>query len=302
MNVADAAASLRRCYQHTCLHTRASRLPCISPWAWLFVPPVQVRDLLSKDPKNKLEVKEHKAGWGVVLTVTRIRSETQNRWPTARPGREGAVRVGREGTQRWMLQTFGCTHAWRLHRQASVLVPSNSDCRSRRGILGLLHLLYNLYHAHTLQDSGVYVKGLNAFVVKGVPELRNVLEVGVHPGVLYAVKLPTCIPPARWADVMQEMSTAIAIVLHSTWHSTSSPHVCAMQVGNKNRSVGATLMNQVWRFHCLIAQTTPAQCVCDVQCSIIQHHESVHMHVCYPLRPLPCSGLLTLPLHLHHHH
>ncbi len=27
------------------------------------------------------------------------------------------------------------------------------------------------------KDSGVYVKGLNAFVVKGVPELRNVLEV-----------------------------------------------------------------------------------------------------------------------------
>ncbi|KAL6762472.1 kinesin-2 motor subunit FLA8 [Haematococcus lacustris] len=41
------------------------------------------------------------------------------------------------------------------------------------------------------KDSGVYVKGLNAFVVKGVPELRNVLD-----------------------------------------------------VGNKNRSVGATLMNQ----------------------------------------------------------
>jgi kinesin family protein 3/17 len=30
-----------------------------------------------------------------------------------------------------------------------------------------------------VQDSGVYVKGLNAFVVKGVPELRNVLEVSV---------------------------------------------------------------------------------------------------------------------------
>ncbi|KAG2453560.1 hypothetical protein HYH02_001779 [Chlamydomonas schloesseri] len=28
------------------------------------------------------------------------------------------------------------------------------------------------------KDSGVYVKGLNAFVVKGVPELKNVLEVG----------------------------------------------------------------------------------------------------------------------------
>ena len=27
------------------------------------------------------------------------------------------------------------------------------------------------------KDSGVYVKGLNAFVVKSVPELRNVLEV-----------------------------------------------------------------------------------------------------------------------------
>jgi len=28
------------------------------------------------------------------------------------------------------------------------------------------------------RDSGVYVKGLNAFVVKSVPEIRNVLEVG----------------------------------------------------------------------------------------------------------------------------
>jgi hypothetical protein len=27
------------------------------------------------------------------------------------------------------------------------------------------------------KDNGVYVKGLNAFVVKGVPELNNVLEV-----------------------------------------------------------------------------------------------------------------------------
>lgn len=27
------------------------------------------------------------------------------------------------------------------------------------------------------KESGVYVKGLNAFVVKGVPELMNVLEV-----------------------------------------------------------------------------------------------------------------------------
>lgn len=32
------------------------------------------------------------------------------------------------------------------------------------------------------KDSGVYVKGLNAFVVKGVPELRNVLDVSAGVG------------------------------------------------------------------------------------------------------------------------
>jgi len=53
------------------------------------------------------------------------------------------------------------------------------------------------------KDSGVYVKGLNAFVVKGVPELNNVLE-----------------------------------------------------VGKKNRSVGATLMNQdSSRSHCIFCIT-----------------------------------------------
>jgi len=53
------------------------------------------------------------------------------------------------------------------------------------------------------KDSGVYVKGLNAFVVKSVPELRNVLE-----------------------------------------------------VGKKNRSVGATLMNQdSSRSHCIFTIT-----------------------------------------------
>lgn len=30
------------------------------------------------------------------------------------------------------------------------------------------------------KDSGVYVKGLNAFVVKSVPEIKNVLEVCMH--------------------------------------------------------------------------------------------------------------------------
>ena len=38
------------------------------------------------------------------------------------------------------------------------------------------------------KDSGVYVKGLNAFVVKGVPELKNVLE--VRPGFVCVLGTP----------------------------------------------------------------------------------------------------------------
>lgn len=85
-------------------------------------------------------------------------------------------------------------------------------------------------------DRGVYVKDLMQFVVKGVAEISSVLQVtlAVASGNLHG-RLILCCPPMLCPPVL------CAYVLLNTAKSAILP---IMQVGKKNRVVGATLMNQ----------------------------------------------------------
>ena len=75
---------------------------------------------------------------------------------------------------------------------------------------------------HEAREGGVYVKGLNTFVVKSEAEIAAVLEVGGNE--------TGCRAPG-WHRLVCSNCPRLAL-----------PR--ASQVGKRNRSVGATLMNQ----------------------------------------------------------
>lgn len=107
------------------------------------------------------------------------------------------------------------------------------------------------------KDSGVYVKGLNAFVVKSVPEIRNVLEVRAHGRMgacmgacmharmrLPAVHAAACSCARLHAHACACMGQCSSRLMCYTACAHAPSSITHTQVGKKNRSVGATLMNQ----------------------------------------------------------
>lgn len=92
---------------------------------------------------------------------------------------------------------------------------------------------------HEAKDGGVYVKGLNTFVVKSEAEIAAVLEVGGR-----------CFGSEGVADACAFRVWSCAKLTHNQAEppaacSRQHPHTTLLpQVGKRNRSVGATLMNQ----------------------------------------------------------
>jgi hypothetical protein len=166
----------------------------------------EIRDLLSKNPKEKLDLKVGCTGHAHVVSTAGLAGAARPRPPRLKPAAPGC--------------------------------PHNPPTRCRR------------HRVQEHKEGGVYVKGLNSFVVKSVPEIRNVLEVGGRCRAADACTRPAVLVGGAGAQRRGNVHAATCRVraasrdLVMSSAATAGGGAVCVQVGKKNRSVGATLMNQ----------------------------------------------------------
>lgn len=125
------------------------------------------------------------------------------------------------------------------------------------------------------KDSGVYVKGLNAFVVKGVPELRNVLEVRMLRA--RCVHAATCM--CCWKSDTHKA------------HTCDPTRACTLTC-TSNCTV-ACVATAAYAHDCMSQK--PHACIWTNLARAGRQEEPLHRgHADEP-------GLVALALHLHHH-